>query len=479
MKRIHGFVGNLIGLLILATLAVGLIALLRNASFGTREPPVSPLYTPTPLALLQSPLATPTALPSVSATPAPTATPVVIPPPPNWPTNQPWPPQPTTPQPTLIPKPFATPAFRPIPQGPRPDKLQNIWYPYVPDPGGTPQLRAVEVDSQGRRWGQADRLLDLALPKPATEYDPGPILVDLHVSPNYRWLVADFAYVGSQLVDLSTGKIQPLISDSSINTWNFLAWTPDSQRILVSSYQGFLLVSLASHTYEVVDFPKAEYGPYVRAAAYSPDGKQLADALVYPAVYSVRDIEMTEIGLRNSESGERKIIIQIPGGMQVIDHSLRWSPDGHRLIWIVVVANRKSSSVGLANVQAQLWLADLTKNNVRAVKILGEAVEYVHQAVWSPDGRYIAIVKVEGVNEGKDVANNLYLLDLESEKERQLTHLTNQRLSHPNWSPNGQWLSFTVLMDDHSEIRLASLDGVQQYPIAGPAFPNAPFIWLP
>jgi hypothetical protein len=81
-----------------------------------------------------------------------------------------------------------------------------------------------------------------------------------------------------------------------------LAWHPDGQRVLVSSDKGSLLVDLVSLKYQIVNFPKSDSGSsLVRAVAYSPDGKQLADAVVYPAVYSVRDIEMTEIGVRNDE----------------------------------------------------------------------------------------------------------------------------------------------------------------------------------
>lgn len=334
------------------------------------------------------------------------------------------------------------------------------------------------MDGQGQRWGQSDRRLDITLSKPEPGDEPGPILIDLHTSPDYRWLVADFAYVGSQLVDLSSGKLQSLVSDSSMSSWSFLAWTPDSRRILISSRDGVRLLDLATTISETIDFPKDEYGSYLQAAAYSPDGKYLADAVIYPAVYAVREIEMTEIGLRNVENGERKSIAQISGGMQVIDHSLKWSPDGQKIIWIVNAGDTKSAQVGLANLQTQLWMTDLKKNNTKMIGILGEAVEYSHQAVWSPDGRHIAFVKVEGVNEGKDAAGNIYLVDLESGAEQQLNHFTNQRLSHLEWSPDGQRIAFSTFVGDHSEIRMTDLNGVKQLPIAGPAISDAPFVWL-
>jgi sugar lactone lactonase YvrE len=467
MKRSSNFVSALLGLLLLVALGVGLAAVLRGASSATSGPGVSPLAT---AVVLQSPLNTPT--PISMPSPVPTATPVVIPPPPDWPTDQPWPPPTRSPQemwPTPVPTVFPTPAFPASLQGSRPSNLQAIWHPYFPDSNSEPQLRAVEIDTQGQRWGESDHSLELQLSSPATDIDPGPILIGLHPSPDSRWLVADFAYTGSQLVDLSTGKSQSLVFDPTIKKWRFLAWTPDSQQLIASSDQRFLLVDLATQTYNTVEFPKEEYAPHVSAVAYSPDGKLLADALIYPAVYSVRENEVTEIGLRNGASGQRKSVIQIPGGTQVIEHSLKWSPDGRSLIWIGVAANA----------QSQLWLADLTRNDIRAIETLGEAVEYPHPAAWSPDGHYIAIIKVEGVNDGKDVANNLHLFDLQSGQKRQLTNFTGERLSNVTWSPDGNFLAFAVAKGEYSEIWLTDVNGTQQYPIAGPASHEAPLAWLP
>jgi hypothetical protein len=125
--------------------------------------------------------------------------------------------------------------------------------------------------------------------------------------------------------------------------------------VLVQFGQVFIsepwLVDIASHRYQTVSFPKSDFGDsLVRAVAYSPNGRQLADAVVYPAVYAVRDIEMTEISVRDGESGERRAIAQIPGGTYVVDHSLKWSPDGRKLMWIVnIVSNATPSPTNFAN----------------------------------------------------------------------------------------------------------------------------------
>ena len=113
------------------------------------------------------------------------------------------------------------------------------------------------------------------------------------------------------------------------------------------------------------------------------------------------------------------------------------------------------------------------------VSVLGQMVEYDHSAVWSPDGRYIAGLKVEMVQDGKDAADNVYLFDLESGSAQQVTHLAGQKLSHLAWSPNGQWLAFTISRGDYGEIWVTNLDGTLTYPVAGPTLADAPFVWFP
>ena len=488
MKRASNLISAVLGLALLVALAIGIAAVLRGVSFIADSPGVSPLvsvivllsplHMPTPD---NTPLLVNTRAPVYTPTLVPTATPMVVPPPPGWPTDQPWPPPTRSPQemwPTSIPIVFPTPAFQSPPQGTRPNTLSSIWYPYFPDSNSKPQLRAVEVDAQGQRWGESNRSLELKLSSPATDIDPGPILIGLHPSPDSHWLVADFAYVGAQLVDLSTGKVQPLATNIAIDRWHFIAWSPDSQQIIIIADKGILLVDLVSQTYKTIEFPQEKYGPYVRAIAYSPDGNQIADVLEYPAVFGGREIEMTEIGLRNGENGHRESIIQIPG-QQTLDHSLQWSADGQKLIWTGISAPQESSITAVTNIQVQLWLADLTKKDVRAIETLGEAVEYSHQPVLSPDGHFIAFIKVEGINDSKDVSNNIHLFDLQSGLKRQLTNFTDRRLSNVTWSPNGKYLAFAVAKGDYSEIWLTDVNGAQQYPVAGPASREAPIVWLP
>ena len=443
---------------------------------------LSPLGTPVargPVAIEESIDGTALADPPDSLpTPVPPTASPTIPPPPGYPTDEPWPPQ-ATPQPsrqTETIHPFPTPAF-PASRGKRPAALQAIWFPYYPDAGTPPQIQASLVDRQGQQWGQSSYSIDLGLD---LRHQSGTPLLGLHPSPDRQRMVADIAFRGSALIDLASGDVSyNLAGDSSIGQWYFYAWHPDNRHILAVARDGLLLVDLVSREYEILDYysqPEFEYAR-VSAMAYAPDGTQMADAVIYPAVYGVRDAEVTEIGIRDGD-GSRRPIVTIPGGINVLEHSLRWSPDGRRLIWVAdVVPTDIGVSIGLKDVQTQLWVADLDGEEVRMMGILSAGAEYAYPPAWSPDGKQIAALKAGGIR-GEDALTSIVLFDAKSGGEQQVARFPD-RLSNLTWSPDGQWLVFTVSKGEYGEVWVISSDGTLRHPVAGPTTPDAPFTWVP
>lgn len=249
MNKMRNVISTLLGLLAMTALAVGLSWL-----FGPQGPRPGRQVLPTQqvMSIQQvSPLRTPTPRMYVEPT-APSE---------DWPTLTPPPtrvmptPGPTVVKPTITPAPpFPTPAFLPTPVGEPPVGLQTIWFTYFPSPDSQPLFQAALVDTKGQRWAQSDRLLELVVPRRQPGPDPGPALVDLHASPDSRWLIADIGYVGSRLVDLSSGKIQPVVTGTYEERWHFWDWHPGDQRALVSAKEGFALIDLVSHEYEALDY---------------------------------------------------------------------------------------------------------------------------------------------------------------------------------------------------------------------------------
>lgn len=467
MKRSSNFVSALLGLMLLVVLGIGLAAVLRGASSATSGPGVSPLAT---AVTLQSPLSAPT--PVSTPSPAPTATPLVIPPPPNWPTDQPWPPTPAMAAtlPTAIPQPFPMPDFQPTPKGARPNTLQSIWYPYFPDPASSPRLVAELVDQTGQRWGRREHSIDLTI----DSYNlGGPSLDNLITSPNHQLIFAHYSFLPGSLVDLTTGVSRPIVTDPNAGPGELLAWAPDGQRaLIVPSTPEIWEINVNSQHHQVVDFPQSEVGrSLIRAATYLPDGITIVDASVYGRTPS-RSTPEIEIGLQVLGQGERSTITRIAGGDRVIPYSLISSPDGTKLICVIDVLRDARYT--------ELWLIDIAAKTSKSLVQLAKGLEYTHPAAWSPDGRYVAVLKAEkGSPADEKPFTNIYLLDLETGQQQQLTHFTNRRLSHLIWSPAGQTLAFTINTNDHSEVWVIGLTGVDPHPVAGPSIPNAPSVWLP
>ena len=410
------------------------------------------------------------------ASPKPPSTLVPVPPP-GWPTNQPWPPEGTimTPVPTELVQPFPTPENQNLSSVEALPKTMQIWFPYYPKADGHPELKEIKWDETTQKWGMGKLPIHLDIPIPISGPDPGPILLDLHISPNSGWLVADFAYRGSQLIDLNSGNSKDLADNLPSTYWKYFAWLPNDSQILASSGQEFpvgemQLINVDTAKAEPVTFSGAQIeDASIRAMAYSPDGKNVAVAVVQPAKANVRKIEIAVVYLQGNE---KRNMAEINSGASFVDYSLQWSPDGKKLVWIVNVFDESGIS------EIQLWLADLETGSTKKLAVLGKSVQYNHPAVWSPDGSSIAILKPDTNSTSQDSGDNVSLIDLKTGEEKKITNLSNRPLSHLQWLPDGKWLTFAMSMGDYGEIWITNLDGSVLFPIAGPTLPNAPYIFM-
>lgn len=425
----------------------------------TAEAYPPPVWTEEPT---EPPLPTMTPLPTVPTTPTPT-----------------YPPGPPKPTPEVTPiLPFPTPAFPPIPQGERPAALGTIWYPYLPSPDARPVLRGVLVDEKGRRWGESERIF---------EFPPGwgSAWGALHPSPDGRTFVADIISgeeSRSFWLDPASGELKPISTDPQHE--DFLAWGPDHQVFawngLGISGQEIWLVDLQTQERRgVFAFPKAEYS-FIGDLATSPDGTLLADACY---TYGVSGV-YAEVGLQPLEKKWRERVViaawDIPGRALVCIGGLDWSPNGQSLA-LNFAKEILGDSVGE---DVQLWL--IQKDGSAPILLAHKA----YGPMWSPDGRYIAFIRREAY-EGPAPAD-LWLLDVATSTEIRLTQFDDRRyVTSVAWSPDGQRLAFAITVEigdsiegydkigDYGEIWITSLDGKEQYPVAGPTAPDASVAWLP
>jgi WD40 repeat protein len=331
----------------------------------------------------------------------------------------------------------------------------RLWFPHWPSSTAAPVLRSITLGAQGETQQHSWPEIALGL-QPSF---PGPSLYRLHPSPNRRLWVAEIAY-GEQVypvvLDLRQGKVYTPPGEQAY----FYAWHPDGRRVLLSAVEGWLLADAISRRYELFTLFDAAGVPLpVRAVAYSPDGRSLAEASLYPPTVA-EPTAAIEVGLWRD--GQRASLLRLVGGSMVAEHSLRWSPDGDTLALIADVHGEGR--------QTQLWTID-TRSRIPTLRgVLAREEQYNHPPAWSPDGRSIAALARSGADEAF-----ITIFDVNDGGQREIRPRTGGSPSHLFWSKDGRWLLFSLERGGYSEVWITSPDGVRQQALAGPLPAGAPF----
>jgi len=472
MDKMRNLVSALLGLLVLAGLVVGLAWLL--GPYGARPDQVaSPLPTPV------SPLPTPTPI-----EPEPTA------PSEDWPTLTPpptWPPLPT-PQGTPVVKPGETPTpaptrppvlLTPIPEGTPPSDLTSLYY--VADTGSGPELRAIGMDKQGRRWSESE----LAIGQfPAN-------LVGLHLSPDGRYLALEFigdGYAEVEIMERSSGRTWCPLGEPARCGGGFWDWTFDN-RLLFAPLDaqfgdvipwGVMVVDLETGQYtQPPDLPTRRSGTSrVQNVTASPDRAVLA--------YSIVEVEdgkaITEIWTTQFDGGDKQLVCRVKGAINTIS----WSPAGEQLIYVYQSEPGEFSP-------AELWLLGTDGGSAGLLATdLPTSCEPRYRPAWSPDGRYVAFTQLD-----QPIAffsafglarSNMCVVDTITGQITRLSSFENREVTFPNWSPDGRFVAFVsttaagegMPYDEtlYSEVWVASADGTQLYAVSGTTRWNYALAWL-
>ncbi len=139
-----------------------------------------------------------------------------------------------------------------------------------------------------------------------------------------------------------------------------------------------------------------------------------------------------------------------------------WSPDGQRLVYY---------SASVTRSLAWLCIVDVDGSNVQV--LTEDPSGWNVEPVWSPDGQRIAF------RSHRDGAPEIYVLDLETGEERNLTNHPAADVE-PEWSPDGNWIAFASIRDspnfdifimraDGSDVRRLTTDEAKDsYPVWAP-----------
>lgn len=134
----------------------------------------------------------------------------------------------------------------------------------------------------------------------------------------------------------------------------------------------------------------------------------------------------------------------------------RFSPDGKQIAFIKIPDSQTPFTVG------ELWLMDSDGSNLR--KLADADAGHGYAANWSPDGTKIAFVvreNPEDVNADRSsdaLISNIYVVDVTSGESNQITNFTEGREETPHWSPDGNILTFNVVINGRMEVHIADIE---------------------
>jgi len=260
------------------------------------------------------------------------------------------------------------------------------------------------------------------------------------------------------VLDLAGGGLQRLTNN---NTSDWLPdWSPDGHQIAFTSQR------TGSYDLWVIDSDGNNAANWVATgswdeyARWAPDGQRLS--LSTTAVTA--GIENSEIFIRETNGTLRRLTTS-----QAEDQWADWAPD-NRLAY--TEGFKGDSNWDIYTIRADgsnrnLWLG-------------GPACDV--QPTWSPDGQWIAFLRIPGDTNGNggidfEDAGDVWVGRASGGELRQLT--SGLWATTPTWSPDGQWLAFTWLQDSNNNGRSDGNDAADIWAVPASGGEAVPLLTSP
>lgn len=185
---------------------------------------------------------------------------------------------------------------------------------------------------------------------------------------------------------------------------------------------------------------------YISGIAWSPDGEMIA----FVSKSRGRDV----IFIFDAENGDRKMKIDPGlGGMR----NPSWSPDGTRIAF-----------QGMNEGFTDLYVYGLENDNL--TRLIHDKYED-NDPSWSPDGRFLTFASDRPTGTEEEGSNgfaygnyNIFLLDIENDEIRPLTH-NPYKNNQPAFSPDGKRIAFVSNRNGIDNLYLHEVDTGDEFPI--------------
>ena len=133
----------------------------------------------------------------------------------------------------------------------------------------------------------------------------------------------------------------------------------------------------------------------------------------------------------------------------------RFSPDGKRIAFIKIPDTQTPFTAG------ELWVMDEDGSDAR--KLAEADAGHGYAANWSPDGARIAfIVRANLEDENANLSSealisDIFVINVETGALKRITKIISGRAETPIWSPDGNTLTFTIVIDGRMNVFIADV----------------------
>ncbi len=178
-------------------------------------------------------------------------------------------------------------------------------------------------------------------------------------------------------------------------------------------------------------------------------------------VYTWADPDFTneEIGLIRADGSHQQLLTHRPG----FDTAAAWSPDGHRIAF----TSSRSQPAGDTGPQlpySELYVMNADGSHIRRVTTNVNLVDF--EPAWSPNGRQIVVSRGSAAPPPPGrltQPTDLWIIDLATGRERNLTRSPATWEGWPHWSPDGRRIAFEGNLlsgpGDDDDVYTISIDG--------------------